>query len=94
MKYKKYAKLENDIIIEYPENKDNENCLTLDDELYQYCLSLGQVKFIGSLEDRIYTISDKELFVQCGVVIEDLGVQSPSTEDRIKALETALLEVL
>lgn len=64
----KYGKLENNIVVEYPKNKDG-NCITMNTELYQYCLSLGQVKFIGSLEDRIYSIDD-DLFIQCGVIIE------------------------
>lgn len=77
----KYGKLENSIIIEYPKNKDDENCILLDNELYQYCLSLGQVEFNGAIDDRIYTINDKDLFAQCEIIIEELGVQEQGLEE-------------
>lgn len=37
--------------------------IKIDEELWQYLLSLGQVKFIGNIENRQYTILDKDLFM-------------------------------
>lgn len=76
-----YAKLENNIIIEYPENTNNEqNYISLDYDLFQYCITLGKVEFTGELEDRIYTIRDKDLFIQCGVGIEILEKEAGTEE--------------
>lgn len=35
--------------------------LILDEEIWQYVLAFGETKFIGTREDREYTIGDKEL---------------------------------
>ncbi len=85
-----YSKMEDKIIIEYypreayseKENESVDNIgVYLDFQLYQYCLSLGQVEFNGAIDDRIYTISDKNLFTQCQPPILDLGVQEQGLEE-------------
>lgn len=36
--------------------------IKVDEELHQYLLNLGQSKFIGVREERLYTLADKALF--------------------------------
>ena len=36
--------------------------LKVDEELWQYILTLGECKFVGTVEQREYTILDKNLF--------------------------------
>lgn len=66
--------------------------IVVDEELHQYLLTLGEVEFTGIKEDRIYTLLDKSLFNKVEIMID--STQQPSQEERISALETALMGVL
>lgn len=67
--------------------------IEVSEELHNYMVSQGQVKFIGTLEKRVYTLEDKHLFET--VVQPPINNQlTPSNEDRLSALETALMGVL
>lgn len=67
--------------------------IKIDEELHQHLLSLGQSKFIGVKEDKVYTLSDKDLFEKIIATVDDTP-QAPTTEERLGALELALLEML
>lgn len=68
--------------------------LKIDEELWQYILTLGECKFTGTVEEREYTILDKDLFER---VIQpvDTTPQPPTLEERVTTLgEELTLEKL
>ena len=67
--------------------------IKLDEELHQYLLNLGQSKFIGVKENKIYTLLDKALFEKVIPPVDNTP-QAPNADERISALELALLEML
>lgn len=67
--------------------------ICIDEELWQYCVSLGSVKFMENVEARTYTIEDKEKFLQYKLPINS-DPKPPILEERITALENLLMEVL
>lgn len=76
-------------------NKTKENgCIIINEELWQYLLSLGQAEFNGEIEERTYTIEDKELFSRVVIPPVDLGITPPTTEERLVAMESLLKEMV
>ncbi len=67
--------------------------LKINEELWEYLLTLGKCKFVGIVEEREYTISDKDLFERVIQPI-DTTPQSPSLEERLAALETLMMGVI
>ena len=67
--------------------------IKLDEELHQYLLNLGQSKFIGVKENKIYTLLDKALFEKVIPPVDNTP-QEPAMGDRVAALEAALMGVL
>ena len=99
-----YALMENNIIVTFY-NKDfhgeeeikrviKKPHLLVNEELWQYLLSLGQAEFIGEIEDRTYTIEDGEMFSKVVIPPIDLGVQPPTDASRIQAIEDMLKELI
>lgn len=70
-----------------------EGGLKIDDELHEYLLTLNSCRFTGVKEDRDYTISDKDSFTAI-ISPPDNTPQLPTQEDRLAALEAALMGVL
>lgn len=68
----------------------------INEELHQYLLSLGQCKFIGVKEDKIYTILDKNFFEKV-VLRVDPSPQTKSEleiiKEKIAIQEQSLLEL-
>lgn len=67
------------------------NYIKVNEELHCYLLTLREAKFIGEKEDRLYTIDDKELF---SIVEPSQITIEPSFEERLAALESAMMGVL
>lgn len=67
--------------------------LKIDEELHQYLLTLGECKFIGTVEEREYTILDKDLFETVIQPIDNTP-QEPSLEERLAALEALMMGVI
>lgn len=99
-----YVELNNEHIVEGYYNEDingYEKCdhvlalggIKIDQELWEHLTSLNQCRFLGVLEDRLYTIVDKDLFEKV-VTQVDPGVPVPSLEDRIKILEDMQINAL
>lgn len=66
----------------------------IDEELWQYILTLGKCKFTGVVEEREYTILDKELFEKVVQPI-DTTLQPPTFSEQLVALgEELTLEKL
>lgn len=65
----------------------------IDEELWQHLLTLGECKFLGTVEQREYTILDKDLFERV-VQPVDTTPQQPSMEERIAALELLMMGVI
>lgn len=65
--------------------------LKIDEELHQYLLTLGECKFIGTVEEREYTIQDKELFEEVVQPI-DTTPQPPSFNEQLAALGEQLTQ--
>lgn len=57
--------------------------IKINEELHQYLLSLGQCKFIGVKEDKIYTILDKNLFEKVILPIDP----SPQPKSQFQILQ-------
>lgn len=70
-----------------------EGGLNIDEELHDYLLTLNLSKFTGIRESRVYTIQDKNLFSQI-IPPPDNTPVPPTNEDRLAALEAALMGVL
>ncbi|HAY3897729.1 TPA: hypothetical protein JRS25_003672 [Escherichia coli] len=68
--------------------------LEVSEELWSHLLSLGESKFIGKVEERLYTIEDKELFEKVVPPLESIPPTQLSNEERLAALEAALMGVL
>jgi len=66
----------------------------IDEELWQYILILGECKFTGAVEEREYTILDKELFEIVVQPPTDDTPQQPSLEERLAALEALMMGVI
>lgn len=62
--------------------------LKVEEELYQHLLSLGQAEFIGSKEEKIYTILDKDLFKK---VIQPLD-PTPPQPSQLELLKEEVLQ--
>lgn len=65
--------------------------ILVDEELHQHLLSLSYVEITAEPESKIYTIENKDLFVE--VISKEVQL-GPTLEERIAALETALMGVL
>jgi len=65
----------------------------IDKELWQYLLALGDCKFTGTVEEREYTILDKDLFERIVQLIDDTPKQ-PTLEERLAALEALMMGVI
>lgn len=61
--------------------------------LHNYLVGLGQCKLIADVEDREYTILDKDLFERAEQPV-DTTPQQPSMEERLAALETLMMGVI
>lgn len=58
--------------------------------LHNYLVGLGQCKLIADVEDREYTILDKDLFEEIKIEIVDDGI--PTIPDTIKSLGEELTQ--
>ncbi len=67
--------------------------IEIDEELHQHLLSLGQCKFTGVKEGKMYTLSDKDLFEKVVQPVDDIP-QQPSLEERLAALEALMMGVI
>ncbi|WP_346930294.1 XkdW family protein [Clostridium sp.] len=65
--------------------------LKIDEELWQYILTLGECKFTGTVEAREYTIVDKDLFE---IVVQpvDTTPQPPTFNEQLAALGEELTQ--
>lgn len=64
--------------------------IKISDELHNYLVGLGQCKLIADVEDRAYTIEDKNLFEEIKIEIVDDGI--PTIPDTIKSLGEELTQ--
>ncbi len=69
----------------------NSGGLEISEELWSHLLSLGESKFIGEVEKRLYTIEDKELFEEVIQPI-DTTPQPPSFNEQLVALGEELTQ--
>ncbi len=69
----------------------NSGGFEVSEELWSHLLSLGEVKFIGEIEKRLYTIEDKELFEKVVQPI-DSTPQPPSFNEQLAALGEQLTQ--
>ncbi|WP_346847984.1 MULTISPECIES: hypothetical protein [unclassified Clostridium] len=67
--------------------------LLVDEELWQHLLVVEECKFIGTVEQREYTILDKDLFEKI-IQPVDTKPQQPLLEERLAALETLMMGVI
>lgn len=58
--------------------------IKINEDLHQYLLTLGSCRFIDKVEDREYTIEDKNLFEEVQIKSVDDGL--PTMPDTIKSL--------
>lgn len=65
--------------------------LILDEELWQYAVSFGEIEFIGIKEDREYIIENKDLFKRVDQPVDDT-LEPPSREERITTLGEQLTQ--
>lgn len=64
--------------------------IKISDELHNYLVGLGQCKLIVDVEDREYTIKDKNLFEEAQIKSVDDGL--PTMYDTIKSLGEQLTQ--
>lgn len=65
----------------------------LDSDLHDYLISLGSVRFEGVISPRVYNMEDKSMFTQI-LPEPDVTPKPPSANERLEALEAALMGVL
>lgn len=80
--------------VDYCETIVNSGGLEISQELWGHLLTLGESKFMGEVEKRLYTIEDKELFEKVVQPI-DTTPQPPTFSEQLVALgEELTLEKL
>lgn len=69
-------------------------CINITEDLWSYLLELGDFKFIGDYKERkdLYTVQEKDHFEK--IIPNSYSENNIALEDRISAIEQAILAVL